>query len=86
MCRSEFAGITGTVDLINDDPAPTRECAVVVDHVADLFEQHPELAHIYAAGGTQRPELVSEEDAEACSGDFNNLVRDLAIRSADRGG
>jgi hypothetical protein len=66
----------GVVQLIDDDGG-AEACSVMVDRVADLTREHPQLAAIYAKQDQRGlPRLADPDEVDRC-GDPIGLLRAL---------
>lgn len=64
-----LAPTTAALIQARDDlaPAPRESCIVLVDRVADLARDHPELAGVYGERGPSKlPPLASPRESEHC--------------------
>jgi hypothetical protein len=67
------AALTGGVFQLLDDDSQPEACAVLVDRVADLVKEHPELARLYASDVSGLPRLTSGDENDRC-GNVDSLV------------
>lgn len=71
--------IPSCIQLIDDagqGSGPAVSCSAAIERVAEIEEDHPSVARLYAQEAEYLPDLFSEEEEEAC-GDPRHLAEEL---------